>query len=162
MAFHHSKSSFPDKSSEPHLRVGLFFWGGGMTCDPALARLDHRLMHARKAERLVPYAIRATSDWKPTPQLCHENVRWWVARHEGCSIAAGWLVFDFSRASNGVIDIVRFVAHSALYDPQDGLIDITPSRGAGRYPFVLHPGPAGEFAELVSAGTTFLDCRAAS
>lgn len=131
-----------------------------MTSNAAPVGLGERLMRARQAERLIPYAPRTTSDWQPAAQLCHENVRWWVARHEACSPAYGWLVFDFARASLDIIDIVRFAAHSVLHDPQVGLIDITPSRGAGRYPFVLHPGPAEEFAELVERrGASFIDCR---
>ncbi len=122
--------------------------------------LGRRLMQARAAERFVPYVEAREVDWAPLAQDCHRTVEQWAARHGGFAAVRGWLVFDFARVSLDLIGLVRFAAHSVLQAPDEKLIDITPSRAAGRYPFVVHPGTQGEFLALVEwLGIAYVDCR---
>lgn len=122
--------------------------------------LRQRLMSARSAERFVPFVEHAEPGWAPAPCCCHSNVDWWAARHEDFIPVRGWLVFDFSRASTELIDVVRFTAHSVLQGPDEALIDITPTRAKARYPFVLHPGTPDEFGKIVEIlGLAYIDCH---
>lgn len=123
-------------------------------------RLPARLMQARASERFVPLVDASEPSWTPAFNACHSNVERWVQRHAGFRVVRGWLVFDFARASNELIGIVRFVAHSVLQGPGENLLDITPSRARGVYPFVGHPGTDEEYAEIVEIlGITQIDCR---
>ncbi len=131
-----------------------------MACTYEFSDLRGRLMRARQAERFVPYAEPHEPGWSPAEQRCHENVAWWTSRHEGFTAVRGWLVFDFARASVGLIPVVRFTAHSVLQGPDETLTDITPTRAIGRYPFVLHPGDPEEFVELVEGlDIGYIDCH---
>lgn len=122
--------------------------------------LRRRLVGARATERFVPLVDASAPGWTPSPRSCHSNVDWWAARHPGFTAVRGWLVFDFSRASTELIDVVRFAAHSVLQGPDETLIDITPTRAKGRYPFIAHPGEGDEYAQIVQRrGIAYVDCR---
>jgi hypothetical protein len=122
--------------------------------------LQARLMHARATERFVPLVETSEPSWTPAFNACHSNVDWWVQRHAGFRAVRGWLVFDFSRASTELIEVVRFVAHSVLQGPDETLIDITPTLAKRRYPFIVHPGGSNEYAQIVQGqGIAYVDCR---
>jgi hypothetical protein len=75
------------------------------------------------------------------------------------SAVRGWLVFDMDTGSVGLVSVVRFAAHSVVRTQEEQLVDITPSPGAGRYPFIIHPGPREEFHNLVEhSSLDYIDC----
>jgi hypothetical protein len=121
--------------------------------------LASRLLQARRAARLVAFRNVATPLWTPKRGQCHRNVAEFVTGYPDYYTVRGWLIFDLQRGSGGLLSAVRFLAHSIARNG-DTLIDITPSRGAGRYPFIVHPGPDAEFDTLVEAqGIVSIDCR---
>ena len=119
-------------------------------------------MRARVASRLVPYRAIEASGWKPAGGECHRNVNRIVAEFPKLSAVRGWIVFDLDRGSGGLVAVIRFAAHSVVQTKDEQLVDITPSRGAGRHPFIIHPGAPEEFQMLVEQrGVAYIDCHAA-
>jgi hypothetical protein len=118
-------------------------------------------MRARMASRLVPYRTIEAAGWKPAPGECHRNVDRIVAHCRQFSPVRGWLIFDMDTGSGGLVSVVRFAAHSVVQTDDEQLVDITPSPGAGRYPFIIHPGPPEEFRMLVEHWSLpYVDCPA--
>jgi hypothetical protein len=89
----------------------------------------------------------AHDDWKPSPQICYDNVDIWVRRSPEYKAIRGWAIFDLT--DNPFCPLhIQFVGHSVVEMPDGSLIDITPS-GVSKQPlFLRHDGTFEEFEEL--------------
>ena len=85
-------------------------------------------------------------DWQPQPKMCHHNVTIWCEQNSSFTPARGWLYFDFPG-----LNYVRFVAHSAVIEPNGDIRDITPSNATQDYPFILGDLSEEEYASLVES-----------
>jgi hypothetical protein len=88
--------------------------------------------------------------YQPTPHLCHDNVREWVARYPQFQQIYGFFVANRRPISDGTL----VIAHSAVADTEGALCDITPSELDVRLPFVRHLGTIEEF-DLIAAREPF-------
>jgi hypothetical protein len=103
-------------------------------------------LYARVAEGVVVPRVEVEVDgWKPSPNVCHENVFTWVDKAPGDKAMHGWLYFDFV----DMLPMVRFTAHSVIETADHQLIDITPTPIPRQYPFIRASIPEDEFGQMV-------------
>ena len=91
-------------------------------------------------------------DWHPTENECHGNVTTLCEHDPDYEPIRGWLYLDFG----GVMDRVKFVAHSAVRAPDGVLYDITPSSVPHQYPFICAEESEDDYAQRVEDGTVFV------
>lgn len=101
---------------------------------------------------IVSPAQVSIGDWKPLPNLCHENVTTWCANNTDFEIVRGWLYLDF----DGQLPYEVFIAHSVIRDKDGALWDITPMEAFSRYPFIAAIESEDEYAVFVEQGATRL------
>jgi hypothetical protein len=110
-------------------------------------------LYARLGELVVLRRMEVSiGDWKPVANDCHQNVTTLHLSQPKYAPVRGWLYFDFG----GLIDHVKFIAHSAVRAPNGGLWDITPTEVATRYPFLAAVEPEEDYAALIEGGITEL------
>jgi hypothetical protein len=113
----------------------------------------HRALYKLRQEAVtIPFEERKIASGPATEHECHDNCHRWVEENLGYKVVPGWLVFDYSEISQGLVPFCRFTAHSVIEGPDGTLVDITPSQASQRYPFLRHEGPAEEFEAIVQAG----------
>ena len=98
-------------------------------------------------------------DWKPQPNICHQNCTDWVTLNPADTAIRGWLCIDFS-----LIGFYRFASHSIIRTAGGDFIDITPTQIQTIYPFLedgLDEEIYAEFVETLHSahGSTFLDYK---
>lgn len=113
-----------------------------MVGDAEIRVLTAELYVRRDTGVLVPIKSVQIGDWKPQPNLCHDNAETWMNR-TGDQVVKGFLYFDFDDA----LDYVQFNPHSVIRRADGSLWDITPQLATQRYPFIEHQGTAELFEE---------------
>ena len=83
-------------------------------------------------------------DWEPQPNMCHHNVSIWCQHKPEFKVVRGWLYFDLLG-----LNYVKFVAHSAVRNPDGELFDITPASASQDYPFIESGLSEEKYAEFV-------------
>jgi hypothetical protein len=107
----------------------------------------------RRAEGIVvPPAQVSIGDWKPQPNLCHENVTTWCAGNGEFQIVRGWLHLDFQ----GQTPYEVFLAHSVIRDKNGALWDITPMQAFQQYPFIAATETEEDYAAFIEQGISRL------
>jgi hypothetical protein len=116
-----------------------------VNAQPDFKALGQQLFAMRHSAVVIPFAQRSLENWMPREKDCHANCTWWRENNPDCTAVRGWLYFDFG----GLLNFVRFTAHSVIEQADGVLVDITPSRASQHYPFIRHPGSEDDFSELI-------------
>jgi hypothetical protein len=110
-------------------------------------------LYARLGELTLLRKVEVSiGDWKPLAKDCHQNATTLYLNRPEYSPVWGWLYFDFG----GLLDHVRFIAHSAVRAPNGELWDITPTDVATRYPFLAAVESEDDYAALTEGGVSEL------
>ena len=113
-----------------------------------------RHLYARRGEATFPRVARVSLGvWRPQPNECHVNVDWWCTHTRGYTPVRGWLYFAYL----DLLPHVHFNAHSIVRNPEEELVDITPSQATERYPFILALESEQDYFSLVRGQLTRLE-----
>ncbi len=82
---------------------------------------------------VVNQRIVEDGEWKPELNECHNNVDDWCKLHSDYQPVRGWLFYALDYEAG----FVMFLAHSVVLTPEETLLDITPSKVADSYPFII-------------------------
>ena len=98
-------------------------------------------------------------DWRPQPNICHQNCSDWETLNPVDTAVRGWLCIDFSS-----IGFYRFASHSIIRTAVGDFMDITPTQIQTIYPFLEDGLDEETYAECVETlqsahGSTFLDYK---
>lgn len=131
---------------------------------PSESLRDHaRALYARRHEAVVVPSVDVGTDaWRPSAQDCHGNCEAWCQRHPEYQLVRGWIYVPLPGLAYS-----RFLSHSVVRRPDDGLIDITPRgplREAAPYQFLATIVSNDEYEALVvdlyaASVTGYLDCQ---
>lgn len=104
-------------------------------------------LYSRISEAVIlKRAVIEGGDWQPQLNTCHHNVTLWCNHNTDFKPTRGWLYFDLPGLS-----FVKFVAHSAVINPDGEIHDITPSNASRDYPFISSGLSEDEYASIVEA-----------